>query len=335
MLKTIFLKTEELFSGSSVSMKIPHESENVIPFAEYSTWEKPGLSIVKQSYNAKHSYIFLTEIKSHSKVLIDVECSGSDLYWLYLLKGSFRVIRRKEGKQKNFTLIRNNEYCLFYSPAQTYTLEFDPGHHLLFLFMVQSKWLHRYPASKNSAFSILAEAQQTRSPKPNWSVGLPIIAYIRGGLLWLFTLSKAKEMELDASIYCPIAGLISRSKKDLATRSLKAKNQDYQMVKGIRCYLKSRIISGPVPSNKQIANFHNVSVNHLNKLHRLYYLESLSEFKKNIKMEHIRKEVLESDKPISEIAYESGYSSPGNLSTDYKAFFKISPREDRKKQNSI
>jgi AraC-like DNA-binding protein len=302
-----------------------------IPYAEKKHWQTDSLGITIQDHDAKDAYLSLIEIKAKESFTFIIRITESDLFWLYLLNGTIKIVPYPKGTEHNGFLdkIKEDEYGLFYSPPREYQVTVEPGLHILFLFVVNSTWLQRHPILEATHYQKLIGYLQHKKDRYNSTELLPIHAEIRKEILHLLTLRDFGEMLMDSKIYPHIVRLVLISREDLNEQKKQLSINAKKLLIHIREYCEKQISDGKLPLNKEIAEHFQRSEQYIARIHKQEYGETLENFQIVKRLEICRQQIRETNKSQTEIAYDFGYSDVRHFISQYQKHLGITPSEER------
>lgn len=302
-----------------------------IPYGEKKYWQTDIFRIVKQDYDAKDAYLSLIEIKAERRFSFIIRTTASDLFWLYLLNGSMKIIPHPKDTEHNGFLdhLNEDEYGLFYSPPREYEITVEPGLHILFLFVVNSTWLQRHPVTEPTHYQKLINYLQHKKDRYNSTKVLSFRDEIRKEILHLLTMRDYGEMLMDSKIYPHIIRLVLISQEDLNEQRKQLSNNAKKLLIHIREYCEEQISDGNLPPNKEIAEHFQKSEQYIARIHKQEYGETLENFQIVKRLEMCRQQLRETNKSQTEIAYDFGFSDLSHFISQYQKHFNISPGEER------
>ena len=79
----------------------------------------------------------------------------------------------------------------------------------------------------------------------------------------------------------------------------------------------------------------NTPIKKLKQLFEVLHTKTIVDYFKEYKMKEAKKQLINTDKNIAEIAYEYGYANPSNFSAFFKKYYNLSPQEFRQQLKEI
>lgn len=303
-----------------------------IPYTKNEYWQNNIFRIAIQDHDAKDAYLSHIEITAKERFSFIIRITGSDLFWLYLLNGNIKIVPHPKGTEHNGFLdhLNEDEYGLFYSPPREFQITVEPGLHILFLFVVNSTWLQRHPIVEPTHYQKLINYLQHKKDRYNSTKVLPICDESRKEILHLLTMPDFGEMLMDSKVYVPIAKLILISREDLKNNGTPVSRNMQNTLMLIRGYYKKQISIGLAPSITEVAEHFKIGIRQLRNEHKAFYGHSLQFYITEKRMSTAAELLLDTDKPISVIAYDLGYNIQW-FSTQFKNHFNLSPQDFRVK----
>ena len=327
----VSLDIEKQFRDAISRDGVPANCLYRIPYTVNKYWQNSDFRIVEQDYDGKDAYLSLIEISTEETLSLIISTILPDLFWLYQLKGSIKIELYPIGTKHNGFLdqLQEDEYALFYSPPREYKITVEPGLHLLFLFVVDSSWLQRHPIVEPTHFQKLIMHLQHKKDTYNSTKVLSINDEIRKEILHLLTMPDFEEMLMDAKIYPPLVKLILISREHLKMNGVPVSRNMRETLMLIRSYFEKQISLGQAPPITEVARHFKIGLQQLRLQHKAVYGQSLQSYITEKRMETAESLLLETEEPITTIAYTLGYE----LNTFQKQFrnqFNTSPSEYRR-----
>ena len=124
--------------------------------------------------------------------------------------------------------------------------------------------------------------------------------------------------------------LIQISRQICVAAKSDLKNQESQLQKEIFGYLNQHFASHDI-SLEQLAEEFDVSISYLSRFIKKETDLTFSKYIQNLRLEHIKKELIETDKPIKEIILSSGYYDVSNYTRKFKTIVGMTPGQFRSK----
>jgi AraC family transcriptional activator of pyochelin receptor len=232
----------------------------------------------------------------------------------------------------NIYHVRSRQHNIVYSPGynntfrngdlltETFHVEFAPD---VFLGIISdsNETLKRFADTMDSGRPVvLAQPSLLLDPDLHRAIADVLHCRYTGGLKKMYLLSKSIEilvMQAEAYdrrahgeiLYCKSAG-------------------DRERIEYARDYL-IRNADAP-PSLSELSRVVGINEYKLKRGFKEVFKTTVFGYLANHRLDNARQVLLESRKTISEIAYETGYSSPQHFSTAFRKKFGVSPREARK-----
>ncbi len=269
-----------------------------------------------------------SEWKFHRMEAIEYQGSVKNevITLFFNLKGMVRTSHEGARNTETFEL-GNYQHNLFYSTTSNGS--FESRENTLKTFMIQFSLPAFLRLTKNANDVLnrftenilkgkpvaLANQNLTLTGDMYQSINSLINCKYEKGLKRMFYLSKCIELlVLQAEAYN-----VTVSKPDLVIK----KSYDTECIYFAKEYLLANIENPP--SLTQLSKICGINEYKLKKGFKEVFGNTVFGFLSDKKLEMARTDLLNKDKPVSEIAYELGYSSPQHFSLAFKKKFGISP----------
>jgi|GEM_PF-916758 len=316
------LLPEESIDGLHYGTRLPRNSAYQLLDTHVHHWQYPDFSLSEQYYDAKDAFICLAELYCQKPVDIGIACRA-DIFWLYQLEGSYDIVDPANDLD---TVLRTEPQCYtqVYVPQQSYVCRFPKGHHLLFYFVFQPKWLRRQGVRAMEGFHHLLASQQEQHKEVLHNTLMPIHGRIYQQLLSLFTLPKMKSLLKEIKIYEHCFNLLDLSQEDLHFFGEQEVEGEHVSA-AIRRYITQQIPKGALPSIPAIAVFFKIKYSTLRKEHKEIYGYTLQQYVHRKKMELAAHYLVSEDIPISEITYRLNYADTQSFYKQFLKYYGIPP----------
>lgn len=326
------LLPEEQIEDLHYQTDLPKNTYYTIQDARVRSWQYPDFSLCEQYYDARDAFICLAELNCHTPVDIGIRCEVADIFWLYQLEGSYTIL----DPTKDLNIVLNTQaqhYTQVYVPQQSYICRFPKGHHLLFYFVIQPKWLQRQGARAMEGFNHLLKKHHEKHAALSHNGLLPINPPVREQLLSLFTLPKMKSMLREIKIYEHCFNLLDLSQEDLHLHGEHIVEGDYHLAV-IRAYIAKQIKVSQLPTLEHIATSFKMNIHNLRKQHKKTYGYTLREYIYRKKMELAATLLIQESISITEITYRLDYGSAQSFHKSFYQYYGMSARMYRSRFKS-
>ncbi len=303
-----------------------------IAYAQFDYWEHPDFKLIEQDYDGKDAYLSWIEVRAKHCIKLNISINNEDLFWVYQLKGRIELeeASAKNNAKNNTQVLSEDQYVLFYTSKEDYTLHFKAGHHHVFFYILNAAWqeLHKGPEPKQ--IKTLTAALYKKRKGLLTSKSLSIHAAIRAEILQLATLPKQNGLNTDAVIYGHLAKLYAISKQDLNGARIVEEEGELKIIEEIRRYIEEQVKIGEVPIVEEIVSQFNISIRRFRQIHKKEYGHSLQTLITQKRIEAAAKRLIETEESINNIAYSLDYDLR-EFRRQFKHQFKESPSNYRKR----
>ena len=331
MKKPLLLNIKEQFPNARERKGVPANCTYPLAYGVKKYWQDIDFTIGQQYYDSKDVFISLIEARIKEKISFIVTTEMIDLFFMYALYGRIKIepIPPSRAPKGFINELKEDENLLMYSPAEKYRITLEPGHHILFYFVVDSTWLQRDPIEESSPnYQELIHCLQQEKEHYNSSGILPISDRIRTELLLVFTMPQFKKMLMDTMVYVPIIRLVLISQEDLQGKEKPENNKWQDTLKQIRKYYKKQISTGLAPPINEVAAHFKIGVQTLRIEYKAAYGHTLQSYITKRRMKIAAKQLRKGDKPILTIAHDLGYDLKV-FQKQFKTYYQLSPSEYR------
>lgn len=327
----ILLNIKEQFPTAVEKQGAPANSWYRIAYTDNRYWQNEIFRIVEQDYDGKDTYFSLIEIRAKERFSFVIRTTASDLLWLYLQKGGIGIKQHPSGMEPNGFLdgLQEDEYALLYSPPREYEITVEAGLHVLFLFVVNADWLQRHPIVEPTHYQKLIGYLQHKKDNRSSTKVLTIHDEIRREILNLLTMPDFGEMQMDVKVYACIVKLVLISREDLKKNGIPVSKDIEEVLVQIRHYYEKQISLGQAPPIAEVAEYFEISIQQLRLAYKAVYGHNLQSYITNRRMEMAADLLLNTNKLVSIIAYDTGYHLKV-FQKQFKSYHGISPSEYRR-----
>lgn len=331
----IHLNIQDQFPDVRITHKPPASSTYRIAYSNCTCWETEDFTIVVQDYDGKDAYLSWIEIRAKENIEINISIMHEDLYWIYQLTGttSFKEITLNSQTIGAYSSLRANQYALFYSSKDNFTIPFKTGHHHFFFYILNANWQERYANPVPKQLRVLTSALYTKKKGFLSSNALPIHAAIRTEILYLSKLPKQNGINTDAMIYVSLAKLYVISKEDLNGKRIAEEKNELKTIEEIRRYILGQVQVSNVPTIEEIAIQFNISSRNLRAIHKKEYGYTLQSFITQKRILFSANLLTNSETTITAIAYGLGYDLR-EFRRQFKNHFNETPSRYRKRRKN-
>lgn len=309
---------EEVSATATRGKEFPPQRQYLIESnaPELVKWEKGYLA--SQRVEGKQFITWIFMARTTERVFATLEIQSPSALFVYIAKGQlgFQV----EGKSK---IIKFDQDRLieFYSTEKNYPISISPGLTVVYYFCLQQPFLEElsqeYPSLIPLLKSLINKSQETiflASGKINPGT---IDDFIR------LKMGKKEGLALQTILSWLVFELIYQLKPNGSSRILTTREKAFYA----KDYIDENMQLGSVPGVNEIAERYSMHADTLNRVFSRAFGVSLKKYINRAKMlEGYRLLTLE-EMPVMQAAERLGYQSTSSFSTQFRAYYGISPSE--------
>lgn len=263
---------------------------------------------IEQEFDGKYGYLYSYELSPKQDVHIPINVDLGDIHVLYLMQGN-SDIEIRGIQEKLISTLSPERARYFYLPPHSYTLLIPPGITRLFGFYFDGG-LFRDGNERGFRFlRELIQGYRGKSATPIASIDFTVDLRTRLHIEYLCRNLKKEDFNNESFILQQLSKLIELSQKKVSEPSdTTPVTSDY--VRFARAQIRKEIEAGNgIPFLEELASKTGVSLNYLNKLHRLQHHHTLREYSQSILIA-VAVDLLKKGIPPTQVSYHLNYNSP-------------------------
>jgi AraC-like DNA-binding protein len=136
-------------------------------------------------------------------------------------------------------------------------------------------------------------------------------------------------MQMDVKVYASIVNLVLISREDLKRNGIPVSKDIQEILVQIRQYYEKQISLGHAPPITEVAEHFEISIQQLRLTYKAIYGHNLQSYITKMRMEMAADLLLNTNKLISIIAYDTGYHLKV-FQKQFKSYYGLSPSEYRR-----
>lgn len=326
MTKTMTIQLHKLFERAATPLDL--KSGLLMRGAELNYWRVETGSVVEQEFDGRYGLLYSYEMKLAAETRLPLTVDGADIHGLYVMEAT-SAFTLCDMHGSPLCIIAPSRGRYIYLPPGDYQLEVPAGHSLLFGFYFD---VGSFRDGNERGYEFLEELirnhrEQTKTPA--CSIDFSITANITLEIQQLCNDLKKGHFENESFVFSQLTSIM-RFSKDAVFNEYERSSDPKLLILRCRQFLREGIEkNGNKTKIKTIAERLGVSYNYLNRLNKLYFKETLSDYRIDLLLERI-KTLLEQPLSLLAISIDVKFHGRSELGRFFKKHSGLTPGQYRR-----
>lgn len=287
-----------------------------IRHADTQYYAKEGNWAIAQEFDGKHGYLFSYDLHLEEAAVIPVRVDMGDLYVLYVVEGDTDILVRDAADDLVCTLAPGRARYLYVPPGD-YQVELSAGGFQVFGFYFDGG-IFRDGNERNFRFlhEVIA-AYRSQATHLVYSIDFLVGPKTLLHIDHLCNNLRKGDLDNEAFVLTELTRLMQLSKEKVFTEYEQTSDPELLIHRCRQLLAKGITYQGNKVQIKLIAPQLRARHEYLNRLHKQFYGEKLSDYRNSLLVKHVET-LLAGPFSLWEVAIQSGFHGPSELNRFFK-----------------
>lgn len=327
MQKSLHIDLSDYFEAISIGDTNTAAPTLLMKDATLTHWRKDCNTIIEQEFNGKYGYLYSYEINTVEEIQIPVHVAKNDLHVLYLMEGSTPLSVYTSTGSRLCTIMPKRARYL-YLPSGSYKIGLPVGYALLFGFYFDGSIFRKGSERPFRFLHNVITDYNKKSLEPSYSIDFHVGAETTGHIQFLCSQLRDADFNNESFVFNELSRLVILSRQKVFTEYERTSNPEL-LIQLCRQRIEQGIaLSGNMTKIKTIAIELRVNSAYLNRLHKKYYQENISDYRNHLLVAHI-KHLLSSPYSLLEVSIQARFHGPSEMTRFFKKHTGMTPHQYR------
>lgn len=287
-----------------------------IRHAEKQHYRKLSDWAITQEFDGKHGYLYGYDLQLEQAMTITVRVDMGDLHVIYVVEGNADILIHDAAANIVCTLTAGRARYLYIPPGD-YQVELSRGQHQIFGFYFDGGIFRN---GNERSFRFLHEiiaGYRNRSANLLHSIDFPVGPQTLRCIQHCCCNLKKGDLDNEAFVLTELTRLMQLSKEKVFTEYEQTSDPELLIHRCRQLLAKGIAYQGNKAHIKLIAPQLGARYEYLNRLHKQFYGEKLSDYRNSLLVKHVET-LLVGSFSLWEVAIQSGFHGPSELNRFFK-----------------